>query len=347
MTATVSTASRGLARRQPALGLAGLALVVPLALSLAAGLGSLERSLVVLGPISTFALPVIATIAFWWEEWPGTSPRPRLSGLADTVLVAAGGVVATFAGQAVVSHADMRGVFDPAAAALNAPTFPATMPLAGAVFGVMLQLTLVMEGWPLRGLGRFRAGTVALASSWAAGGALYEVLIPTGRLTGDKLTAIIVCVGALQVTFYVFLGGRPFKAIAPLAPRLLVANTIVIAGGWAAYRMLVVVASLTPASIAAAAGSVVAAGLVVGMLFEGWLDSLRGAAAVAAVAALLYAGLQALAYAAAWTRAEPEAWIAYAGLNAISIAVLMHVAIGRRWPFAALSGDTTATASPS
>jgi hypothetical protein len=105
--------------------------------------------------------------------------------------------------------------------------------------------------------------------------------------------------------------------------------------------MLVVVASLTPASIAAAAGSVVAAGLVVGMLFEGWLDSLRGAGAVAAGAALLYAGLQALAHAAAWTRAEPEAWTAYAGLNAISIAVLMHVAIGRRWPFAALSGDAT------
>jgi hypothetical protein len=340
MTATVSTASEDLARRQPALGLAGLALVVPLALSLAAGLGSLERSLVVLGPISTFALPVIVTIAFWWETWPGTSSRPRLYGLADTALVAVGGLVGTFAGQAVVSHADVRGVFDPAAAAPNAPTFPATMPLAGAVFGVMLQLTLVMEGWPLRGLGRLRAGALALASSWAAGGALYEVLIPTGTLTGDELTTIIVCVGALQVTFYVFLGGRPFNAIAPLALRLLVANTIVIAGGWVAYRVLVVVAGLTPGSIAAAAGSVVAAGLVVGMLFEGWLDSLRGAGAVAAVAALLYAGLQALAHAAAWTRAGPEAWTAYAGLNAISIAVLMHVAIGRRWPFAALSGDT-------
>lgn len=31
----------------------------------------------------------------------------------------------------------------------------------------MLQLTLVFEGWPLRGLGRFRAGLLALVISWA------------------------------------------------------------------------------------------------------------------------------------------------------------------------------------
>jgi hypothetical protein len=96
---------------------------------------------------------------------------------------------------------------------------------------------------------------------------------------------------------------------------------------------------VTPASIAAAGGSVVAAGLTIGMLFEGWLDSLLATAAVAALAAVLYAGLQALAHAATWTRAEPEAWTAYAGLNAIGIAVIMHVAIGRRWPFAAVTGD--------
>jgi protein-S-isoprenylcysteine O-methyltransferase Ste14 len=101
-------------------------------------------------------------------------------------------------------------------------------------------------------------------------------------------------------------------------------------------------------TISALAGSVVAAGLIVGMLFEGWLDSLLSAgrarladlAAVAAVAALLYVALRAYADAVGWTRAEPAEWIAYAGLNAIGAGVILHVAVGRRWPFAS-SKDTT------
>jgi hypothetical protein len=340
MTAAASApASRALLARQPALGLAGVPLVAAAALALAVGLGSLERSLLVLGPMSTFALPVIATIAFWWEDWPGTSLRPALCIMSDTVLVVVGGVIATFAGQAVVAHADVRGVFDPTAVGRDAPTFPATMPLAGAIFAVMLQLTLVTEGWPLRALGRIRGGALALGFSWAAGTALYEALVPTAVLAGDEFAAILVCIASLQVTFYVLLRGWPLDAIAPRALRLLVANAVVIAGGWAACRVLLRAADLTPASIAAAGGAVVAAGLTIGMLFEGWLDSLLGAAATAALAALLYAGLQALAHAAAWTRAEPEAWTAYAGLNAIGVAVIMHVAIGRRWPFAAVTGD--------
>jgi hypothetical protein len=81
--------------RQPGLGLAGATLVIPVALVLGVGLGHAEDSLVVLGPMSTFALPVIAMIAFWWEDWPGTILRPPLSGLTNTVLVVLGGVVLT------------------------------------------------------------------------------------------------------------------------------------------------------------------------------------------------------------------------------------------------------------
>jgi hypothetical protein len=46
------------------------------------------------------------------------------------------------------------------------------MPLAGAIFVVMLELTLVSEGWPLRRLGRFTGGVAALAAAWAIGLAL-------------------------------------------------------------------------------------------------------------------------------------------------------------------------------
>ena len=46
--------------RQPGLGLIGLTLVVPVLLFLGLGWGGAERSLLVLGPMSTFALPLIA-----------------------------------------------------------------------------------------------------------------------------------------------------------------------------------------------------------------------------------------------------------------------------------------------
>ncbi len=82
--------------------------------------------------------------------------------------------------------------------------------------------------------------------------------------------------------------------------------------------------------------------IVVGMLFEGWLDGilpapsarLAAAAGVTVATALLYIGLRAYAEAVGWTSAEPEEWVAYAGLNAIGAGVILHVAIGHRWPFA-------------
>ena len=43
--------------------------------------------------------------------------------------------------------------------------FPHPMPLAAGAFTVILQLTLVTEGWPLRGLGRVRSGIAALRSA--------------------------------------------------------------------------------------------------------------------------------------------------------------------------------------
>jgi hypothetical protein len=83
------------------------------------------------------------------------------------------------------------------------------------------------------------------------------------------------------------------------------------------------------------AGSAVAAGLVVGMLFEGCLNSvLAKAAGVAIVTGLFYLGLGTYARSVGWTRAAPEEWVAYAGLNAIGAGVILHVAIGHRWPFA-------------
>jgi hypothetical protein len=334
------TTARARLARQPALGLAGIALVIPVAVALGAGLGGYERSLLVLGPLSTYALPVIAMVAFWWSDWPGTMLRAPLRGLVDTLLVVSGGVALTIAAQAAVAHVDLRGVFDPGASSAHAPTFPATMTPAGAIFTAMLQLTLVSEGAPLNGLARIPAGVAAFAISCAAGVAVYELAVGSGLLSSGELGAILVCVAMIQVGVYVVLRGWPFTLIGSRARRLAVANGVVLAAGCAAY--LAIAASTDgPATVAAVAGCVVAAGLLVGMLLDGWPEPLlapapaRAAkvAAVALLSALLYAGLGALARGAEWNRAEPEEWTAYAALNAIGVAVILHVAIGRRWPF--------------
>jgi hypothetical protein len=281
-------------------------------------------------------------IAFWWEDWPGTMWRPPVTGLVDTLLVAVGGLVLTIAGQAVVSHVDLQGIFDPTLGPNHAPTFPATMPLAGAVFVAILQLTLVSECWPLRRFNRLVGGVTALVAAWAVALILYEALVADhGLVPSDKFGAVLVCIGALQVAFYVVLRGWPFAAIASRALRLGSGNAFVIAGGWLVYLVLAPGANLDPVTINAIAGSVVAAGLIVGMLFEGWAAAMlsvararvANAAAVVVVAAALYVGLKVYAQVVGWTRAEPEEWIAYAGLNAIGAGVILHVAIGRRWPF--------------
>jgi hypothetical protein len=338
--------------RQPGLGLAGITLVIPVMVVLGVGWGGAEPSLLVLGPISTFALPVIAMVAFWWEDWPGTMLRPPLTGLVDTLLVVVGGILFTIAGQAVVGHVDLRGVFDPNAGAAHAPTFPDTMPLAGATFVAMLQLTLVSEGWPLDRLNRFAGGAAAVAAAWGVAILLYETLVAgDGPVPPGDFGAALVCIGVLQVAFYVVLGGWPFSLITSRARRLGCAHLVVIAGGLAVYLALARAASLEPATISAVAGSAVAAGLVVGMLFEGWPDSVLPLVrarrvkviGVAIATALLYVGLTAYARAIGWTRAEPEEWIAYAGLNAIGAGVILHVAIGHRWPFARPEEDGVTT----
>ena len=83
----------------------------------------------------------------------------------------------TGAGQAVAGGLDLRGIFDPSPGPGHVPTFPATLPLAAAAFAVMLQLTLVGEGWPLRRLPARLAGALALAVSWAVALALYFALV--------------------------------------------------------------------------------------------------------------------------------------------------------------------------
>jgi hypothetical protein len=329
-------------------------LVLPVAVVLGAGAGGLEPSLRVLGPLSTFGLPIVAMIGFLWEDWPGTRLRPGWSGLLDTVLIVVGAVVFTFAGQLVVyGRIDLRGVFDPTPGATHAPTFPATLPLAAAVFVAMLQLALVSEGWPARRLGRLASGPAALVASWAIGVGFYLLLIQThpkpgsglralsGPLSGAQLGALLVAVGVWQVWFYVVMRGWPFVRVTQRALRLFAANAVVIAAGVVTYTAFHRLGG-SPSTFSSVGAPIVGAALLYGMLFDDWplsaalsgRERLIALGIVVLVSIALYATLSAIAHEASWTTSKPEEWVSYAG-NAIGAGVILHVAIGQRWPFAA------------
>ncbi|GAA4439814.1 hypothetical protein [Phytohabitans houttuyneae] len=321
----VTTPAAGSAR-QPYVGLKGLLLVVPVAALLAYGAGGPESSLRILGPLVTFALPAVAMVAFWWEDWPGSSLRPGWSGLVDTIFVAALAVVLAAVGLLVVEGWDPGGVFAGRA-------FPETMPLGAAGFVAMLQLTLVTEGWPLRRYNRFAAGLAALALSWAVALAVYA----TGVHRRPWFGAFLILVGVWQVWWFVVWRGWPLTGIHAKAVRLVAGNAVVLCGAALTWLLVGEVGGVEPGVVGAVGGSFVAAGLVVAMLFEGWLTSYPAALAMtAAVTVAIYALVTLAAGVATWTRAEPEAWVAHATLNAIGVSVILHVAIGRRFPF----GDT-------
>jgi hypothetical protein len=108
------------------------------------------------------------------------------------------------------------------------------------------------------------------------------------------------------------------------------------------YVVLHSAIGLAPPKASAVAGAALTAALLRGMLFEGLRRSGDSHArqrmimvgTVAVVGAALYAALTAIAHQARWTTATSEEWVTYAGLNAIGLGVILHVGIGRRWPFA-------------
>jgi len=350
----VLAARRRTISRQPALGFAGLLLVLPVAAALAFAVDGPERSVLVLAPIVTFALPPVAMVAFWWDDWPGTAVRPAWSGWLDTVLVAVLAVVLTGLGQLVAGRFDVRGLFLPAPGAGHAPTFPAVLPLAGAVFVIMLQLTLVTEGWPLRRLPRLPAGLLALALSWGLALALYYLVVDIrpppgsglsarhGIMAGGDLGALLVVIGVWQVWSYIVWRGWPLSLIQPRWLRLPLANVVTIGGGILSYFLIRQASDIGSPQLTSIAGCIITAGLIVSMLFDGAVrphlspvaDRLVSLLVVAAVAAGLYFGLTAYADTVSWVRLAPAEWVTHAALNALSVSVILHVAIGRRWPFA-------------
>jgi hypothetical protein len=272
---------------QPWRGLGGLLLATVVFLALATGTGSTATSLLILGPMSAFALPLVAVVAFWWNDWPGSRLTAPWTGLIDTVLVAAAAVVLTIAGQAVVERSDIRGVFEATPGPGVPVTFPATLVLAGAVFTAMLQLTLVCERWPLGGLELRWSGLAALGLSWATGTGAYFLFVnlgtvpaagraaaglrdPGGPIPAPDFGAALIAVSLWQTLLFIGLRGWPVNTITNRPRRLLAGNALVIGLGALTYLLLRDVAHWQPAGIGVACGCVISAALVVAMLFEGW-----------------------------------------------------------------------------
>lgn len=322
-------------RAQPWRGLAGLAFVLPVAVVLAVGAGGPTHSLVLLAPITTFAIPVVAMIAFWWEDWPGTMVRGGWAGLYDTAIVVVGGVALTVLGQWVV-RGDVRGVF--AEGPGHPAAYPATMALAGCVFTVVLQLTMVTERWPFQGVRRVPAGVGCLVLCWLVGAVLYVLVVRVGGVAPDAFGAWLTALGVWQVIWYVALRGWPYARIPRRAVRLATANVCVLTCGWATF-LVARDAGLAPGRITATAGAAIASVLLVSMLFEAWpairLSPLpgRGVALVMIVAltALLSWALPMLARAMGVAVSEVNGWVAHATLSCVSLAVILHVAVWRRW----------------
>ncbi|MGP4016059.1 hypothetical protein [Saccharopolyspora sp. 5N708] len=326
-------------QHQPLRGLIGLAFVVPVTVLLSIGAGGALHSLTLIGPIITFALPIMAMIAFWWEDWPGTLlPRPW-SGLYNTAIVVVGGVLLTVLGQLVINGTDLTGVFAPGPA--HPGLYPAANSLAGSIFTIFLQLTLVCERWPLGGLGRIPSGLAAVVLCWALGLIAWFVAVRSHLVESENHGAWFTSIGAWQMLFYVALRGWPFARIDRKWLRLPLGNVVVIACGWGSYLLVDVVLNWPGTRITATAGTAVGCILLVTMLFEAWpairVDRIAlGRTMAVLVAVILTALLVRLLPMLASTLGVPQArewsWTTQVMLNALSTAVILHVAVWRRWP---------------
>ncbi|HKF30775.1 MAG TPA: hypothetical protein VKB37_00215 [Jatrophihabitantaceae bacterium] len=201
-------------RSQPALGLFGLLLVVPIATALAIGAGG-DGSTFVIGPIVTYSLAprgdgrvLVGRLA----GHPGAQRPVRVGGhrpdrsRRDRADRGRAGRC-----RPPGSGRDLR----PDAGPGHVPMFPATLPLGGTAFVAMLELTLVGEGWPLRRLPRIPAGLLAVLISWALALAVYgrlagvdtppgsDVIVRYGPVRGAVLGEVLVVIGAWQVLCHV------------------------------------------------------------------------------------------------------------------------------------------------
>ena len=273
---------------QPWLGLGGLLLAAVVFFALALGTGSTATWLLILGPISTFALAAVAMIAFWWNDWPGSRLTTPWTGLIDTVLVAAIGVALTIAGAGGRRAPRYRArVFEAAPVPRPPATFPATSRWPGPPSPSCSSCRWSASAGHWAGSGGSGQASPRSSLSWAIGVGAYFLFVnvsylpaaeraaaglrdPGGPVTRADFGAALIAVGVWQAVIYIALRGWPVNTITRRSRRLLVGNALVIGLGAGTYALLRDGAFLSPGTIGAACGCVISAALVVALLFEGW-----------------------------------------------------------------------------
>ena len=158
----------------------------------------------------------------------------------------------------------------------------------------------------------------------------------------------LIAVGVWQTVFFVALRGWPVNLIDRRPLRLLAGNALVIGGGAATYLVLRDLANLPPQAIGAACGCVISAGLIAALVFEGWPGALLSRpdagrlvtiVLTAAVAVVLNRALAGYADSVHWVRATADDWVTVSSLAFAGIGIILHVAIGQRWPLSATRSD--------
>ena len=179
--------------------------------------------------------------------------------------------------------------------------------------------------------------------AWAVGLVVYFAL---AAVRAD-LGTVLILIAAWQTLFYVAWRGWPFTRVETRWRRLTCAHVVVIAAGVLTFLVIHGVLGVGREPLAAYAGCFVAAALLLGMLLDSCLNRSITLIAAVALAAVLALALYDIAGSLRFARASTDAWVTHVTLNAISMSVLLHVAVGRRWPFDTgtdISGRTVSVA---
>ena len=352
-----SSQRRGLRLHEQQRIAAGLLLVV---LVFVAGgvLLTPQGALLVIGPISLFAMPILASLADFVVPLLGSSQRRRLVAGLVLAAIVGGAIVLTVLAQAVVGHIDLVGVFspDPQATASHFSTFPFTIPLGGLLFVLYLEVSIV-SGVPLVTKHRLRDGLITFLGCVALALILYQTLAnwdavpvqarallglrnPAGPIDALDLAGIVISIAIWQV-LYLFFGGGPLASIPAGWQRLVLSNVAVIGLGILTYWVLSSLLRATVPQVAAIAAMVVVGTLMVGVLFGMPAAGPPGTISLttrfirfclaAVVAVVTYVVLRWLGTALqpTWTSGSLELWIAISGLNLIGGSIFLYCRILR------------------
>jgi hypothetical protein len=333
----------------------GLALVVLLQI-LGGILLTPQGALLVVGPITLFALPVLGAIADFAIPQLGNRYTGWLAAAIMSAIIACGSIALTLLAQTVVGHIDLVGMFsaDPKVAAGHLSAFPFTIPLGALFFVIYLEVAIV-SGVPMMTTHRVRDGLVAFAGSIAAGLILYQVLAnwasvppvvrtaiglrnPGGPLDALDLAGILISITIWQV-LYLFGGGWALQRIERHGLRIALSNATVIGLGITTFWVLHTVARASVPQIAVIGAMVVVGTLVVGILFgmpaavpphqlpvrqRLYRLGLAGVVALFTFVALYWLGttLQ-----PRWVVGSLELWIAICALNLIGGGTMLYCRI--------------------